>query len=208
MKKDLILATTAEGTKITVKKYEEMLATGDKQGLADFIYDRLYGRYLRPFEYMDKEYKSGFLMIASCCLLIETYVSFTESKYRNSDGNARYCFGHFFTTEPRFMELSTGGLQPGGRLSNAKEGGLPNDFYESVRCGILHNAETRNGWTITRSGKVYVDVASKKIDANKFAMRLKYTLDDYRKRLLREDFATTAVWDNFRNRMKDVLNKS
>lgn len=214
MNKDLILATSADGSKITVKKYDEMLSKGDRPGLADFIYDRLYGRYLMPFSFESadknhkKQYKSGFLMMASCCLLIETYVSFIEIDYRDTNGEARNCFGYFFTTEPRFKEMSIGGLQAGGKLSTKKEGGLPNDFYENVRCGILHNAETRNGWTITRSGKTYFDAATKKIDANRFAKRLEYVLQDYRKKLLSEDFATSAIWNNFRNRMSDLIKNS
>lgn len=30
---------------------------------------------------------------------------------------------------------------------------LAHDFYESVRCGVLHEARTKNGWTISAKSK-------------------------------------------------------
>lgn len=213
MNDNLILATSENGQKITVKNCKEYIANKDKRALANFIYDRLYGRYLKPFDFRsadyEKNYKNGFALMASSCLLIETFVSFKESKYRNTKNLSGECFGYFFTTEPKFVDFATGGRQANGTISTKKQGGLPNDFYENVRCGILHNAETKNGWTITRNqSKPYFNATTKEINATKFANRLKSVLTSYRKSLINSDFDTDIIWKNFKDRLTDLINNS
>lgn len=210
---NLVLAVSRDGKQISVKNCKDFLANKDKTKLADFIYDRLYGRYLKPFDYPSsdyrKEYKNGFALMTSCCLLIETYVSFMEKKYRNTNKQSAKCFGHFFTTEARFSDFATGGLKPNGKLADKQDGGTPNDFYENVRCGILHNAEIRNGWTITRNDKKpYFNPAKKEINAVKFANRLKKILEDYRKSLISANFDKDEVWINFKKRLDDLITAS
>ena len=210
---NLILAISSDGQEITVKLCNDYLKAKDRVKLANFIYDRLYGRYLKPFDYPNPDYienyKNGFALMTSCCLLIETYVSFTEKQFRSTKDQSGKTFGHFFTTESRFVSLATGGRKADGTIATRKDGGLPNDFYESVRCGILHNAETKNGWTITRKkGAIYFDPKTKVINATKFANRLKAVLSDYKKTLLKSDFDKDIVWDNFKNRLDDLIKKS
>ncbi|MBX2931186.1 MAG: hypothetical protein KF781_04465 [Chitinophagaceae bacterium] len=140
-------------------------------------------------------YKTGFTILTNCCLLIETYVSFRVKKYRSTKRTSRECFAYFFTSEKRFFDLSTGGL--------------PNDFYDNVRCGILHNGETRNGWTITRNkNKPYFEPITKTINATKFANRLKQVLREYQNSLDNSDFDTDDIWINFTNRLTDLISKS
>ena len=211
--KKLVLAVSSDGDNITVEDCTNFLAARDKKALANFIYDRLYGRYLKPFDYPEedyrKNYKNGFSLMASCCLLIETYISFTNSKYRNTTNKGRECFGYFLTSENKFVELAAGGLQANGDISTPKQGGLPNDFYSNVRCGILHNAETKNGWVITRSDKKpYFNPTTKEINAAKFANRLKSVLSRYRNNLIKADFDTDDIWVNFKNRLTDLINNS
>jgi hypothetical protein len=209
----LILAKSDEGKDITVKDCRYFLISRDKEKLANFIYDRLYGRYIKPFELSSEDYvlnyKNGFAIMASCCLLIETYVSFSEKEFRDTKSKSGKTFGYFFTTEKRFYKLATGGRKPDGTIADKKDGGLPNDFYENVRCGILHNAETKNGWTITRKRAVeYFDSQTKTINATKFANRLKATLGDYKIQLMSSDFDNDDIWINFKNRLIDLIDNS
>jgi hypothetical protein len=209
----LILATSVDGKDISIADCKEYLKTKDKKKLATFIYDRFYGRYLKPFDFPSNEYrakyKNGFALMTSCCLLIETYVSFSAKDYRNTYRKSAKCFGHFFTTEKRFTDFATGGLRHDGTIANKSDGGTPNDFYENVRCGILHNAETKGGWTITRrSSKPYFDSTTKTINATKFAGRLKAVLSDYKKNLIASDFDTDEIWDTFKNRLDDLFTQS
>lgn len=210
---NLILATSNDGNDISVDDINEYLKNKDKKKLAAFIYDRFYGRYLKSFDFPDdnykKNYKNGFALMTSCCLLIETYISFSAKDYRNTDSQSRKCFGYFFTTEKRFCDFARGGLQADGTIANRADGGIPNDFYDNVRCGILHNAETKGGWTITRkTSKPYFDPTTKTINAAKFAGRLKAVLSDYKKNLISSDFDTDEIWINFKNRLEDLITKS
>lgn len=210
---NLILAVSSKGLEITIKNCKDYLHTKDKKQLANFIYERLYGRYLRPFDYPTidyiENYKNGFSLMASCCLVTETYVSFTERQFRDTNKQSAKTFGHFFTTEARFADLGTGGRKADGTIANKKDGGLPNDFYNNVRCGILHNAETKDGWTITRKkNAIYFDPATKVINATKFSNRLRAVLSDYKKNLINSDFDNDEIWLNFRNRLTDLINLS
>lgn len=210
---NLILAISSDGQEISVKICNDYLKEKNKKKLAEFIYDRLYGRYLKPFDFQSPDYidnyKNGFALMTSCCLLIETYVSFTVKQFRNTNGQSRKAFGHFFTTESIFIELSTGGRKAGDTIANKNDGGLPNDFYENVRCGILHNAETKNGWTITRKKTApYFDPKTKSINATKFANRLKVILSNYKKELIKSDFDKDDIWTSFKNRLTDLITEA
>jgi hypothetical protein len=191
-KDNMILAKDSEGTEIRVKDIKKYLENKDKEKLADCINDRLYGRYLKPFDYdaedYKKEYKDGFVMMASCCLLVETYVSFINKALKDTRGKTPHCFKYFFANVYRFNMFN--------------DNGVPHDFYVNVRCGILHNAETRNGWVITRDkDKPVFDKDRKEINATKFANRLKWTLIDYSTKLKLSDFDNDEIWKNFRERL-------
>ncbi len=70
---NIILALDKDGNEITAQNVNEWLLARNKLKLSDFFYDRFHGRYLKPFDYCDekyiREYKSGFAIMTSCCLL-------------------------------------------------------------------------------------------------------------------------------------------
>lgn len=218
MKKDksIILATDKDGNEITIEQVEEWIKDKNhyKKNLSQFIYDRLYGRYIKPFDFdnpifVDK-YKNGFSIMANSCLLIETYASFREKVFRDTNHKSQRCFGWFFLTEKRFSDFSKGGLALHDYLDIDKQirnKGVPRDFYLNVRCGILHNAETRNGWKITRRDDFY-DKETKTINAVKFMNRLKATIDDYRKQLIHADISMDDIWDNCIYRIQDIISSA
>jgi hypothetical protein len=211
--KSIILATDTNGNDITIQEVELWVKENEKDKLSQFIYDRLYGRYLKPFNYRNEEYianyKNGFAIMASCCLLIETYVSFREPVFRDTNGKSERCFGWFFLTESIFSDFSKNGLSVSEYTDlskRLKNKGIPRDFYINLRCGILHNSETRNGWKIRRDGEFY-DEANKKINATKFMNRLKCTILDFKKRLDKSDIKD-EVWTNYLNRLQDIIDKA
>ena len=210
---NLSLAVTSDGKNITDLDCKAFLKAKDKIALANFIYDRLYGRYLKPFDFKSNEYrkyyKNGFAIMSNCCLLIETYVSFTSSAFRNTQYKSGKCFGYFFSLEKSFALLAKGAYKANNTLAGKNDGGLPNDFFENVRCGILHNGETRNGWKITRKAtSPYFDPAAKTINAFKFSSLLKKTLENYRTTLKNSDFDHDDIWITFKNRLNDLISKS
>jgi len=213
--KTIILATDNDGKEITIGQVEGWLKDkqANKKNLSQFVYDRLYGRYINPFDFDNKihpdRYKNGFTIMANCCLLIETYASFREKSFTDTTGKSERCFGWFFLTEKRFVDFSKNGLSVNdyinklGRLNNK---GVPRDFYINVRCGILHNAETRNGWKILRKDAFY-DANTKTINAVKFMNRLKGTLKDYKKEL-DDSNVGTDIWNSFVDRVNDIISKA
>ena len=69
--------------KVTVANYHNLFSSSkDKNSIADFIYFRLFSRYLKPFTFdntdFTKYFKNGFSIIANCCLLVETLESFKK----------------------------------------------------------------------------------------------------------------------------------
>ena len=177
---------------ITVKKYNDLISNNNnKEELADFVYNRLYSRYIKPFEFSDEtyknEYKNGFSMMASFCLLIETLQSFKEGlgDSKNISGSLIKIF--FYETK-FFPEFKNQGKE----------------IYENIRCGILHQGETTRGWKITRVPSVSSSFSKKTINANEFMNNLKKSLTEYKKELISEDWDST-IWQKFRTKMEKII---
>ncbi len=56
--------------KFTVKQYRIYKNKGNRDKIADLIYERFYERYIEPFE--NNPAKHGFSMMAVACLMIES----------------------------------------------------------------------------------------------------------------------------------------
>lgn len=209
----VILTTYTDGREITVGQVQEWIAEEKVSELSDFFYERLFRRYLKPFSFPSndykKNYKDGFSLMANGCLLIETYVSFKAHQLRNTRYNSDRCFGYSFVTESNFSDFATGGLSEARYLNTDEKfaknesSGFPHEFYINVRCGILHNGETKNGWLIRREGKLF-DVTNKAINATKFVKQLEISLDNFRNALKKCDF-TDPLFKNYVNRLKDLI---
>ncbi len=156
-----------------------------KKELSDLINHRFYNRYVKHA----KPYQvSGFLRMAIACLMIETLESFKQGvKNTKPRGVGLQMFTDFFASESSFF--------PG---FNAIAG----DFYSSIRCGILHQAETTNGWRILRVGPL-LDLPARTINAKKFIDALEEVLNNYVANLQHEDFSS-ILWKNAVIKIADV----
>lgn len=121
---------TRLSTSVTVNKYKQLEQQEDKQAIAAFIVERFDERYFNPV--MNSSSKHGFTMMAVGCLVIETLESFYQGLL-DTKGHSRRMFTDFFARETP--------LKPFGNVG---------DFFTDIRCGILHQAEIRGGWRITR----------------------------------------------------------
>ncbi|BEV07499.1 hypothetical protein [Methylophilus sp. DW102] len=116
----------------------------------DFFKKRLETRYLNPIRYIEENGNSvgeGFAVVTIICSTIEALESFYQGKsYRKGstehplDQNTEY-----FKSQPIF-ESFLQNREPFKSYFSDK--GLATNFYENVRCGILHEAATRGGWKI------------------------------------------------------------
>lgn len=157
---------------------------GAKNNLVKLIHHRFYNRYIKHLHKLD----SGFLKMAVSCLTIETLESFRQGKKdTKGKGVGQKMFEDFFEIEQK--------LFPGFKDIAA-------DFYSSIRCGILHQAETTNAWRILRKDDL-LDKKNKTINATKFVKALEKALDNYVDSLKTSGF-TTTIWKNALFKIEDV----
>lgn len=174
--------------------------------LSDFIYERHYRRYIKPFEYISEKkvnferekkpndeysllYKNGFSIMANCCLLIETLEAFYRG-FPDTKGKSQQSFFQFFSRDKNFIDFATDDI--------------PTQFYSNIRCGILHQGETTHGWSITRDSKFILDKDNKTINATMFLAQLKNSLKDYRNELNEADW-NDNIWKNTRTKLKSII---
>jgi hypothetical protein len=151
-----------------------------KKIIISLIEHRLNHRYIRPLSHVPVEpidYKSGFLMMAVACLLIETLYSFRKG-INDTDRKSEDAFKDFFTdyrdSFKEFDECFPRGYT--GKDGKWKKDGC--SFYKHIRCGILHQAETTGGYRILRMGELF-DSKKNAVNANKFVEELEKCIDKY-----------------------------
>src|SRR5438046_2501747 len=145
---------------IRVTHYRRMVERRDRPGIAALIRERLVARYLDPVDAQGAP-RSGFAMMAVTCLMIEALESFRQG-WPDTGRRSREAFRRFFDRSGRFPEV---------RAHVAV-------FYEHIRCGILHQAESTGGWRVLRTGSMF-DAVAKTVNAAKFIKALRRELNDY-----------------------------
>lgn len=100
----------------------------------------------------------GFAILTLQCALIEMFSAFKTgmiyNKNKPKNGGLSYeyisshkCFTDFLLSEEifkdHFFTVSTNGVKKPNDPYNASQ------FYERVRCGLMHEAHTKNDWRIT-----------------------------------------------------------
>ena len=94
--------------------------------------------------------------MAISCLMIETLESFKQGE-KDTKRISQKMFVDFFKTEekhfPDFKDIAI-------------------DFYKSIRCGILHQAETTNAWRILAINAL-LDKTNRTVNATKFVKAIR-----------------------------------
>lgn len=169
---------------ITVKKYNDLVRNENWDALSGFISSRFKERYFDPVNSMPPGQKNGFMMMAICCLVIETLESFHQG-IRDTNRQSRQAFRDFFDREASFS-----GFRQNGDW-----------FYEKIRCGILHQAETCDGWRILRKGPL-LDHSKRTINATKFMEILHESVNAYAETLRKEN--SQIPRERFLKKMKAI----
>ncbi len=197
---------------ISMTEMESLIKSDDnKKIIAEYIYERLYTRYLKIFDFecsktakfekkdetltkniFDEEFKNGFIMLASCSLLIETFAAFLSGENETPSR----------LSSNRFNKVFKYAVTNGNDLKKFNG----SDFYKKIRCGILHQGETKGKYTVTRtkSAKLIYD---NKINAYKFHKALKELLGIYRKELEQKVW-DDEIWDNCRQKIRYIVNNT
>lgn len=174
---------------VTVNDYANLVKQANREAIAKFVYARFVERYILPMKHVERSYKNGFSILANSCLMIETLQCFREG-LKDSTRQSRDLFERFFTEEAR----------QGGELGSFAE--VSEDFYRDVRCGILHQGETRGGWRISRKGAL-LDKQSKTINAARFLKAVDGSLQRYCETLRHEKWESPP-WKMLREKMDAV----
>jgi len=174
-------------SEFTIEQYEQMVNDISKEGIANFVFNRLSQRYLIPLEKAPKKHRHGFSLMANACLLIETYESFIQGWEDTKP--PRLPFNSFFRREVGFKDFKY----------------EARNFYKDVRCGILHQGETKGGWKITRKKDAPIfNKAEKTINAAKFFKELRVSLESYRELLINSDW-NDPIWVNCRKKISFII---
>ncbi|MBI3340150.1 MAG: hypothetical protein HY022_08470 [Chloroflexi bacterium] len=177
----------------TVEQVYGFIQKGERKKAAQFVYNRFYRRYLMPFEKVDPDFNSGFAQMAASCLMIEAMESFRNGwktthrlKVAGKEIYVGKVFEDFFKHYSEFAAFES----------------LGNEFYDSIRCGILHQAETKNGWRITREEKYPLwDKNNRRVHSTRFRYQMKLCLRKYCNELQNDN----NVWDRFEIKMASVI---
>ena len=170
--------------KITIAMYREYERNQDRAAIAKMIKQRFTERYITPLR-GDPNRKNGFSLMAISCLMIEALQSFYEG-WEDSRGKSQQAFEEFFKANPEFAIFMPQALS----------------FYRGVRCGILHQAETTQGWRIRRKGPLF-EPTTRIINATLFHNTLEGSLARYCDRLETEDWES-ELWQRCRTKLNAI----
>lgn len=181
----------------------------NKDEIAQHVYERLYTRFLKIFDFtpdkeivyekngkmvkrnsFNEEYKNGFIQLAACSLMIETFAAFLTGENETPRGKSPDRFKKVF----EYADSKSNDLKV---FKSNKH------FYERIRCGILHQGETKGKYTITRSGQNLLK--DEKIDAYLFHKSLKDLLMSYKNDLETKNW-DNEMWDACRQKIRHIIN--
>lgn len=137
----------------------------------EFFKERLETRYfqaIRKLQDIKKDKGEGFAIVALHCSLIEFLASTAEGKTYKYQRNGRPSLGQFeYSNSGDIFITFLENHEPFKAMFSNQ--GTARDFYTSVRCGLLHEARTKNGWRIKvkQSATQAIDTDAKIVYRNK-----------------------------------------
>jgi len=201
--------------------------SNEKWSLAFYFFEeRIRTRYLNPINAilkMPDKSGEGFAVVNLQCSLIETIESFINGWIYHNDKDSKISIGwylrkiekenrhkiqidpviflknehifiSFFKERKPFCGLGVDGL----------------DFYKSVRCGLLHETQTKNGWIIRVDGPNSID--NKIIYRNNFQRELEDLIIDYKSSIVEDkklnNIESVELRKNFISKFNHICKES
>lgn len=159
-----------------------------KKAFQDYLQERLNLRYLHPVKVLQENGTftgEGFSIMAILCTLIEFLESTVQGlKYKYS--RSRNDLGDYEYSNSQDIFVSF--LCKRTPFSKEFSDDLAREFYSSVRCGLLHEAQTKNGWKIwakSPNGSV-VNAKAKVVYRDDFEKAVQHFITDYAGNLVKD----------------------
>jgi hypothetical protein len=148
-----------------------------REAFTEYFEARLHLRYLHPINLLQEHgtfQGEGFSIVTIQCSLIEFLESTAQGKnYRYRKHNEVPGAYEYSSSQSVFVSF----LRDRAPFSQVFDEACAQDFYFSVRCGLLHEAQTKNGWRIWAEdhGGAIANMRDKIVYRNDFqAALLKY----------------------------------
>lgn len=194
------------------------------ESATSLLKDRLETRYLRPIDkilFMRITSGEGFAVMTLICSLIEFLQSCYEGKtfdhrlIKSEDtkigyGNSSKKFKSFLEQQQPFKTIFSKSVSKPNKYIKT----FADDFYSNVRCALLHEASTNNGWTIKtlKEKKIpitFVDISNennKIIYRDKFVEEIKIYINTYIKLIIdnEQDSKKQYLRDNFCRKLDNL----
>lgn len=158
--------------------------------LVCFLRKRYSERFFEPMHLLrsasGNEQGFGSTLMAVCCLLIETLQCYREGLPSSHKGELTTLI-RYAGVPPEYRitdeDLKIKGQEIFRRFFSDNQRSFPCvsgiTFYHSIRNGLLHQAQTRNGWTINiRKSKLW-DEEHQSIDRDLFSCQLESCFSEY-----------------------------
>jgi len=184
----ILAGSKKDNTAITVRDYSDMICAKDRARIAKLIRLRFSERYLDPVLHNPKPH--GFSILAIGCLMVEALESFRNGWKKTSGcpGGGAAVFSRFFQAHDEFKDLRP----------------VAQEFYEHVRCGILHQAETTGNWRVHRNAGLFSQSGGvRRLSASEFGKRLRVVLNGYTDGLAKADWKDPA-WKKARKKLRAI----
>ena len=152
----------------TVKDWQQFRQTlvpgGDpkpwKTAFATYFEARLLTRYLKPIESLQASHTlngEGFSILAIHCTMIEFLESTLQGRtYRFRRRKDPPLKTHEYAESGRMFSAFLTKRQPFCAVFNSA---IAADFYSGVRCALLHEARTKDGWIVKAKGSAIAEVS-------------------------------------------------
>jgi len=181
------------------------LGRKDTHGLVRFLRERHQERSFKPIKNLKSTRGNmqgyGFAMMALCSLLVETIQSYRDGLPTTSGGELAH-FRNLKNVPLPYripMGLTAGGEKAFRRFFRSYRSNFPGlggvRFYRNIRNGLLHQAQTKGGWTLWKRGHCVWDEQQKRIFRDDFTEALEASFKDYLAKLDKAAWKS-KLWTN------------
>jgi hypothetical protein len=193
----------------------ECLEKKQRFEIARFLDDRYRERFFDPIRCLKNaqanEVGYGFAIMSLCCLLIETIESYRLGLPSTSERDMKAlaklpvnkASGEYSLQGP-YRDCSAEAFEKFFECGNHRKyfpdvsGKI---FYQNIRCGLLHQAQTKGGWLLARTGEYWDEGPPGSINRDEFTDRLEACFREYLRDLAAEQDWDSDIWKAVRKKV-------